>query len=117
MRRPGYDIDMEKVPRACASYGVAVEIGGWISTGDGAKRHSDFGCMLSINPDALSIGELDHMHWGVEMARKGGVPPDRVLNAMSLPQLMRHRSAGGKRSLALHPSTDLLEGRVWRIFR
>ena len=24
------------------------------------------------------------MHWGVEMARKGGVPPDRVLNAMPL---------------------------------
>ncbi|OSI42073.1 hypothetical protein BSZ22_01095 [Bradyrhizobium canariense] len=27
------------------------------------------GCMLSINPDAHSIPELDHMHWGVEMAR------------------------------------------------
>jgi DNA polymerase (family 10) len=28
--------------------------------------------MMSINPDAHSIRELDHMHWGVEMARKGG---------------------------------------------
>jgi DNA polymerase (family 10) len=41
--------------------------------------------MLSINPDAHSIPELDHMHWGVEMARKGGVPADRILNAMPLP--------------------------------
>jgi DNA polymerase (family 10) len=24
------------------------------------------------------------MHWGVEMARKGGVPADRILNAMTL---------------------------------
>jgi DNA polymerase (family 10) len=24
------------------------------------------------------------MHWGVEMARKGGVPADHVLNAMTL---------------------------------
>ena len=35
-------------------------------------------------------GELDHMHWGVEMARKGGIPPDRVINAMPLAKLLRH---------------------------
>jgi hypothetical protein len=45
---------------------------------------------LSINPDSHSIRELDHMHWGVEIARKGGVPADRVLNALSLPQLLKH---------------------------
>jgi DNA polymerase (family 10) len=27
--------------------------------------------MMSINPDGHLIRELDHMHWGVEMARKG----------------------------------------------
>jgi DNA polymerase (family 10) len=94
MRRPGYDIDIEKVLRACARYGVAVEINAhpWRLDLDWRWHQAalDFGCMLSINPDAHSIGELDHMHWGVEMARKGGVPADRVLNAMSLPQLMRH---------------------------
>jgi DNA polymerase (family 10) len=46
-----------------------------------------FGCMMSINPDAHSIRELDHMHWGVEMARKGGVQAARVLNAMTLSQM------------------------------
>ena len=30
------------------------------------------------------------MHWGVEMARKGGIPPDRVINAMPLAKLLRH---------------------------
>ncbi|WFU19948.1 helix-hairpin-helix domain-containing protein [Bradyrhizobium sp. CB3481] len=94
MRRPGYDIDIEKVLRACARYGVAVEINAhpWRLDLDWRWHQAalDFGCMLSINPDAHSIRELDHMHWGVEMARKGGVPADRVLNAMSLPQLMRH---------------------------
>ena len=50
----------------------------------------DFGCMMSINPDAHSIRELDHMHWGVEMARKGGVSPDCVLNAMPLAELLRY---------------------------
>ena len=30
------------------------------------------------------------MHWGVQMARKGGVPADRVLNAMTLPEITRY---------------------------
>jgi DNA polymerase (family 10) len=32
------------------------------------------------------------MHWGVGMARKGGVPADRVLNAMPLAKLLAHLS-------------------------
>jgi DNA polymerase (family 10) len=55
-----------------------------------APGRLDFGCMLSINPDAHSIPELDHMHWGVQMARKGGVPADRILNAMALPEITRY---------------------------
>src|SRR5262245_41297055 len=38
----------------------------------------------AIADDAHSINELDHMHWGIGMARIGGVPAQRVLNAMSL---------------------------------
>ena len=90
-RRPGYDIDVEKVLRACARHGVAVEINAhpWRLDLDWRWHQAalDFGCMMSINPDAHSIRELDHMHWGVEMARKGGVPADRVLNAMTLTQI------------------------------
>jgi DNA polymerase (family 10) len=43
--------------------------------------------MMSINPAAHSIPELDHMRWGVEMAGKRGVPPNRILNAMTLPEI------------------------------
>jgi DNA polymerase (family 10) len=33
----------------------------------------DFGCMMSINPDAHSIRELDHMHWALRWpARAAG---------------------------------------------
>ena len=93
-RRPGYEIDIEKILKACAKYGVAVEINAhpWRLDLDWRwhQKALDYGCIFSINPDAHSIRELDHMHWGVEMARKGGVPADRVLNAMKLPQLLRH---------------------------
>jgi DNA polymerase (family 10) len=94
MRRPGYDIDVEKVLRACAKHQVAVEINAhpWRLDLDWRWHQAalDFGCILSINPDAHSIRELDHMHWGVEMARKGGVPANRVLNAMSLAEITRY---------------------------
>jgi DNA polymerase (family X) len=93
-RRPGYEIDVEKVLRACAKHDVAVEINAhpWRLDLDWRWHQValEFGCMMSINPDAHSIPELDHMHWGVEMARKGGVPPDRVLNAMTLPEITRY---------------------------
>jgi DNA polymerase (family 10) len=93
-RRPGYEIDVEKVLRACAKHDVVVEINAhpWRLDLDWRWHQValDFGCMMSINPDAHSIRELDHMHWGVEMARKGGVPPDRVLNAMPLVEIMRY---------------------------
>ncbi|MDA9438732.1 DNA polymerase [Bradyrhizobium sp. CCBAU 51745] len=93
-RRPGYEIDIEKVLRACAKHDVVVEINAhpWRLDLDWRWHQAalEFGCMLSINPDAHSIPELDHMHWGVEMARKGGVPADRVLNAMTLPEITRY---------------------------
>ena len=93
-RRPGYEIDVEKVLRACAKQDVAVEINAhpWRLDLDWRWHQAalEFGCMMSINPDAHSIRELDHMHWGVQMARKRGVPGDRVLNAMTLAEITRH---------------------------
>lgn len=93
-RRPGYEIDVEKVLRACAKHDVAVEINAhpWRLDLDWRWHQAAlaFGCMMSINPDAHSVRELDHMHWGVEMARKGGVPADRVLNALPLAEITRY---------------------------
>ena len=93
-RRPGYEIDVEKVLRACAKHDVVVEINAhpWRLDLDWRWHQAalEFGCMMSINPDAHSIPELDHMHWGVQMARKGGVPADRVLNAMTLAEITRY---------------------------
>jgi DNA polymerase (family X) len=93
-RRPGYEIDIDRVLRACAKHGVAIEINAhpWRLDLDWRwhQKALDYGCIFSINPDAHSIRELDHMHWGVEMARKGGVPAERVLNAMPLPRILAH---------------------------
>jgi DNA polymerase (family 10) len=87
LRRPGYDIDIEKVLGICAEHGVAVEINAnpWRLDLDWRWHETALrlGCMMSINPDAHSTREIDLIHWGVEMARKGGVPKKRILNCLS----------------------------------
>jgi DNA polymerase (family X) len=88
LRRPGYDIDIEKVLAACAEHGVAVEINAnpWRLDLDWRwhRKALELGCLMSINPDAHSTDEIELTHWGVEMARKGSVPKARVLNCLDL---------------------------------
>jgi histidinol phosphatase-like PHP family hydrolase len=90
LRRPGYEVDIEEILAACATHGVAVEINAnpWRLELDWRwhDRALERGCMMSINPDAHSTDEIDHTHWGVEMARKGGVPKERILNCLNLPR-------------------------------
>jgi DNA polymerase (family 10) len=94
LRRPGYDIDVERILRTCAKHGVAVEINAnpWRLDLDWRwhKRALELGCMMSINPDAHSTSEIELTHWGVLMARKGSVPKDRVLNCLDLRQLIAY---------------------------
>jgi DNA polymerase (family 10) len=96
LRRPGYDIDIGKVLQACAKHAVAVEINAnpWRLDLDWRwhQQALDLGCMISINPDAHSTSEIELIHWGVEMARKGGVPKDRVLNCLELPNFSAYES-------------------------
>jgi DNA polymerase (family X) len=100
LRRPGYDVDIEKILRACAKHGVAVEVNAnpWRLDLDWRwhSRALELGCIMSINPDAHSTDEIDLTHWGVEMARKGGVPADRVLNCRDLGAFARHLRARRK---------------------
>lgn len=94
LRRPGYEVDIGGILGACAQHGVAVEINSnpnrmeldwrW------HRRALELGCLLSINPDAHSIRELGLVRWGVRLARKGGVPRERVFNAMSVQRLLQH---------------------------
>jgi DNA polymerase (family X) len=91
-RREGYQIDIETVLEACAKHGVAVEINAHPSRLDldwrWHQRALELGCMFSINPDAHSVDELDLTAWGVLMARKGGIPPHRVLNCLGHDELV-----------------------------
>jgi DNA polymerase (family 10) len=97
LRRPGYDVDVERILAACGEHGVAVEVNAnpWRLDLDWRwhQKAIDFGCWFSINPDAHSTTEIDLTKWGVTMARKGGVSPDLVLNALDLTAFDAHLEA------------------------
>jgi DNA polymerase (family 10) len=110
LRRPGYDVDIDKILAACAAQGVAVEVNAnpWRLDLDWRwhRRAVELGCWMSINPDAHSIAEIDLTHWGVEMARKGAVPKERVPNCLDLGRFTAHlerRPAARARRFALRP--------------
>jgi DNA polymerase (family X) len=97
LRRPGYEVDIENILKACAKHGVAVEINAnpWRLDLDWRwhGRALELGCIMSINPDAHSTDEIDLTHGGVEMARKGGVPAERILNCLPLPEFTAYLAA------------------------
>ena len=72
---------------ACAKHGVAVEINAnpWRLDLDWrwCKRAAELGCLFSIDADAHSIAEIDNTRWGVLMARKAGVPKERIVNCFA----------------------------------
>jgi len=94
LRRPEYEVDVDTILKACAQNGVAIEINCNPNRLDLDWRWHrlalELGCCMSINPDAHSTRELDLIKWGVSIARKGGVPRERVLNAMRLEQMLAY---------------------------
>lgn len=91
LKREGYPIDYEAVIDACAEFGVAIEINAspqrldldwrWI------RKALEKGVWLSINPDAHSIKGLEDVKYGIFAARKGGLPTNKCLNALTLNDL------------------------------
>jgi DNA polymerase (family 10) len=89
--RPGYPVDFKKVIDACAANNVVIELNTNPYRLDMDWSHIPYalekGVMISLNPDAHSIGEIDNIRWGVAAARKGGLTPEMTWNAMGLAQV------------------------------
>ena len=87
MRRPGYHLNIERVMVACAEHDVAVEVNGnpWRLDLDWRwlRRGIELGCKFSIDPDVHLTGEITpSTRSGLAIARKAGMPADRVINAL-----------------------------------
>ena len=91
LQREGYPIDYKTVIDACAYYKVIIEINANPWRLDLDWRWVEYalsqGVMLSINPDAHSTSGYHDMHFGVQVARKGGLTKEMTFNAWSLEQV------------------------------
>ena len=94
LSRKGYDVDVARVIDAAAEAGVAIEINAnphrldldWRHVREAAAR----GILIAINPDAHSTGGLEHVAYGVNMARKAGLTPEQIVNCWPLDRVERY---------------------------
>jgi DNA polymerase (family 10) len=102
--RPGYPVNYMKVIDACAANNVVIEINANPYRLDMDWAHIPYaqkkGVMISIDPDAHSIQEIDNIKWGVSAARKGGLTKDMTWNALPLARIKEWLK--NKRSMAVH---------------
>jgi len=91
LSRAGYPIDYKRVIDACAVNGVVIEINANPLRLDLDWRWHRYalekGVMLSINPDAHRREGFNDMHFGVLVARKGGLTAAKNLNSFTLEEI------------------------------
>jgi DNA polymerase (family 10) len=90
LSRNGYPVDTKKIIEACAANKVVIEHNSnprrldmdwrWISYA------LDKGVLISIDPDAHSVGAFDDIRYGVLSAQKGGLIKEKNLSSFTLKQ-------------------------------
>ena len=91
-RRDGYQVNVEKLIEKAKETNTALELNAnpnrldlsakWV------KLAQEAGVNLAINTDAHSYQMLDHMKYGVSVAKKGWIRKDTVLNTWSKERLV-----------------------------
>jgi DNA polymerase (family 10) len=91
LSRNGYPVDYKKMIDACADNGVVIEINANPLRLDLDWRWHQYalekGVLLSINPDAHRTTGLWDMHYGIHVARKGGLSKEKCLNTLSATEI------------------------------
>ncbi len=92
LQRDGSDLDMNELIELAAEHHTAIEINANPRRLDLDWRHGnkaqEVGLMSAINPDAHSKKGIDHISYGVRIARKAKFGSDRILNSKSATELM-----------------------------
>jgi DNA polymerase (family 10) len=101
----GYDFDLDAVFQAAARTGTALEIDGQPNRLDLpsglARRAKQFGCTFSLDSDAHSASQLEHVAYSVGQARRAWITPAEVLNAQPL-DVVLERVRAKREALATH---------------
>ena len=89
LSRPGYRVNMAQVIETAKEYGKVLEINGSRYRLDLDWRYIRSaqiqGLKFSLNPDAHAVDELDNVAFAVNVAQKGGLVAEDIVNTQSLP--------------------------------
>ena len=93
LQRDGYPLDLRAVFEACVAHNTCIEINAWPNRLDLDWRHvkaaKEMGVRFVINPDAHTTKEIAFYKYGVNVARKGWLTKDNVLNTRSLAEVRK----------------------------
>jgi DNA polymerase (family 10) len=91
LAREGYPVNMAEIIEAAARTQTIIEINASPYRLDldwrWCKPAKELGVLLSINPDAHAVEEMDNVIFGVHVARKGWLTPADVVNTRSLAEV------------------------------
>lgn len=91
--RDPYKLDLPKVIDACIANDKIIELNSYPSRLDMDWRFwiqaKEKGLNCSINPDAHSTYDLYNCHYGVNIARKGWIKKENVINTLNLKEMIQ----------------------------
>jgi DNA polymerase (family 10) len=91
LKRPGYEIDIDRVIDHARRNGCFFEINSSPDrldlSADNARRAAADGVLIAVNTDSHSMGELQLVRRGLDQARRAGLAKSAVLNCRSWQKL------------------------------
>ncbi len=91
--REGYQINIEEVLKAARDTNTAIEVNSNPERLDltdiNCRRAKDLGVMIALTTDAHITYSLDHMRYGVSVARRGWLEKKNILNSLSWPAIRK----------------------------
>lgn len=91
LRREEYAVDVDKIIDCAAETRTVIELNcnPWRLDMDWRhwKKAASKGVLCAINPDAHHTDQLQYLHYGIRLARKGWLTRENVLNTRSLEEI------------------------------
>ena len=101
LKRPPYEIDVERVAKAAAGSGTMLEINGNPNRRDLSEHNVrlavENGATIVVNTDAHRVRTLDNMRYGIATARRAWLTVDQVANTRTWRSFSPLRKHSGKR--------------------
>jgi DNA polymerase (family 10) len=103
LKRPGYELDFERIVEHASSRGCFFELNCSPDrldvSAENARLVREAGIKLTISTDSHSTGEYQTIRYGIEQARRAGLAKEDVLNCQPLNALFKLLSISQSRAV------------------